>query len=58
MAAVVDDEPTLLRFHSRKHSLDQAQGSEDVHVKHLLGHFHGNTFQGGQDTDAGVIDCE
>ena len=58
MAAVVDDKPALPRFHSRKNSLDQAKGSKVVDVKYLLGSFHWNTFQGGQQTDAGVIDCE
>ena len=58
MAAVVDDKPALPRFHSWKHSLDQAKDSKVVHIKYFLGRFHGNTFKGGRYKDAGVIDCE
>ena len=58
MAAVVDDKPALSRFHTWKHGLDQAIGSKVVHLKHFLGRFHGNTFQGSQDIDTGIIDCE
>jgi len=33
MAAVVDDVTALPRFHARQHSLDQLQGSKEIHFE-------------------------
>ena len=48
MAAVVNDEATSLCFHTWQHSLDQSQGTKEVHVKQFLGHVDWDTLQHGR----------
>ena len=48
MAAVVDDEATPLCFHTWQHSLDQSQGTKEVHFKQFLGHVDWDTLQQGR----------
>ena len=57
MAAVINDDSTLPRFHAWKHSLDQSQGTEKVHIKQFLWHINRNTLQGGNNPNTSVIDC-
>ena len=48
MAAVVDDEATPLCFHAWQHSLDQSQGTKEVHFKQFLSHVDWDTLQQGR----------
>ena len=57
MAAVVDNVPALLRFHARQHSLDQSQGSEEVHVKQFLGHIDWDTFHYAEQSYPSIVNC-
>ena len=38
MTAVVNDAPILPGFHAWQHSLDQSQGTKEVHFKQFLCH--------------------
>ena len=55
MTAVVNDAPILPRFHAWQHSLDQSQGTKEVHFKQFLGHFHSSTFQWCNQSQSGII---
>ena len=50
MAAIVDDVTALPRFHARQHSLDQPQGSKEIHFEQFFGHVDRGTLQYGPQT--------
>ena len=47
MAGVVNYTAALSLFHAWQHSLDQSQGTKEVHFKQFLGHVHWDTLHYG-----------
>jgi len=57
MAAIVDNVAALPRFHAWQHSLDQPQGTKEIHFEQFLGHVDRGTLQCSHQGYSSIVNC-